>query len=86
MSTVSHTSPSITTLSEYDETVDLVDLLITVKVISHELLKINLSPIERETVRFFVNHLLDLSLNIVAGKDEDNPPYSPKSIYDHPPF
>ncbi len=65
---------------------DLVDLLTATKVVNRELRNKELSPSKRVSVRFVLDELLELALELVAGGEGDSPPYSPERLFDDLPY
>jgi len=58
-------------LSQTDEPSDLVDLLTACRVVSSELLKLDLDPCERCGVRFTITQLMDLALEIATSDESE---------------
>ena len=86
MGNVGYTPPKFGIVPVIEAPPDLVDLLTATKVINREILNKELSPLERVSVRFVLNELLDVALEVVAGGDAEPPPYSPKSLFEDLPY
>lgn len=65
---------------------DLVDLLTATKVINREICNRELSPFERVSVRFVLDELLGVALEIVAGGNNELPLFSSYSVFDDLPY
>ncbi len=86
MRTVGVTPPEFGIVLLIEAPPDLVDLLTATKIVNHEIRNRELSPLERAGVRFVVDELLGVALELVAGGDEETPPYSPVSVFDDLPY
>lgn len=78
--------PGIGEISVIEAPPDLIDLLIAVRTINREILSKELSSLEQLSVRFVVSELLDVSLELVAGKDEEISAFTRHGLFDDVPF
>ena len=86
MDTVGDTPPNFGTVPVIEEPPDLVDLLTATKVINREIRNKELSLLEQTSVRFVLNELLDVALEVAAGSEDGAPPYPPEHVLDDLPY
>jgi len=65
---------------------DLVDVLIATRVVSTEVLKTDLEPVEMLRLQFVVHHLLALALEITTSDEAGKNKYSPNLFFGDVPF